>query len=219
MGQLQRDTSVCHSTRFLHLPWTRPGSDKGVRVLLSGRRPIHAVTPQQAARTWTGRGGWQGWQRAPDQQQGSADGYGVRMVSGHGVKWAIELGQGDTFHTHYCDMSSACKVRRGKSEVLVGGCRSKPAAAGLGPGSLQLSKAQWGLCTPKFSLDNPWDVESRSYPGISLLHSAGKHPGQEVPPQESGGLPSSSLQDHSRTHTAPPPRVDPVPAGTPVPSL
>lgn len=36
------------------------------------------------------------------------------MVSGHGVKWAIELGRVDTFHTHYCDMSSACKVRRGK---------------------------------------------------------------------------------------------------------
>lgn len=65
--------------------------------------------------------------------------------SGHGVKWAIELGQGDTFHTHYCDMSSACKVRRGKSEVLVGGRRSKPAAAGLGDGTLLQSKAQWGL--------------------------------------------------------------------------
>lgn len=33
-------------------------------------------------------------------------------------------------------MSSACKVRRGKSEVLVGGCRSKPARAGLGAGTL-----------------------------------------------------------------------------------
>lgn len=143
MGQLWRGTSVCHSTRFLHLPWTGPGSDKGVRVLLNGRMPIHAVTPQQAARTWIGRAGWQGWCcRAPAQQQGSADGYGVRMVSGREVKWAIELGQGDTFHTHYCDMSSACKVRRGKSEVLVGRHRSKPAAAGLGDGTLQQSKAQ-----------------------------------------------------------------------------
>lgn len=118
--------------------------------------PIHAVTPQQAVQTWLGRVGWQDWHwRAPDQQQGLADGYGVRMVSGHGVKWAIELGQGDTFHTHYCDMSSACKVRRGKSEVLVGGCRSKPAAAWLGAGTLQQSKAQCGLCMPKGSLHSP----------------------------------------------------------------
>lgn len=160
-----------------------------------------------------GRAGW----RAPGQQQGSADGCGVRMVSGHGVKWAIELGQGDTFHTHYCDMSSACKVRRGKSEVLVGGCRSKPAAAGLGAGTLQQSKAQWGLCMPKGSLHSPWGTGSQRCPDISLLHSAGKHPSQEVPPQESGGLPSSSLPYHSRAHTAPLPWVVPVPAGTPVP--
>lgn len=81
--------------QFLRLPWAGPGSNRAVRVLLRGRMPIHAVTPQQAARTWVGRAGWQGWLcRAPEQQQGSADGHGVRMVSGHGVKWAIELGQG-----------------------------------------------------------------------------------------------------------------------------
>lgn len=85
-------------------------------------------------------------------EQGSADGCGVRMVSGHGVKWAIELGQGDTFHTHYCDMSSACKVRRGKGEVLVGGSRSGPAAAGLGAGTTPWSRAQWGALHAKGSL-------------------------------------------------------------------
>lgn len=63
------------------------------------------------------------------------------MVSGHGVKWAIELGQGDTFHTHYCDMSSACKVRRGKSEVLVEGSSSGPAAAGLEAGTTLQNRA------------------------------------------------------------------------------
>lgn len=91
-----------------------------------------------------GRVGWQGLRcTAAAQQQGSADGCGVRMVSGHGVKWAIELGQGDTFHTHYCDMSSACKVRRGKGEVLAGTSRSRPAAAGLGAGTTPWGRARW----------------------------------------------------------------------------
>lgn len=100
-----------------------------------------------------GRAGWQGlcWV-VPAQQQGSADGSGVRMVSGHGVKWAIELGHRDKFHTHYCDMSSACKVRRGKSEVLVGGGRSKPAAARLWAGTAHGAKHGAVLRVPKVPL-------------------------------------------------------------------
>lgn len=58
---------------------------------------------------------------------------------------------------------------------------------------------------PKGSLHSSWGTGSQRCPDISLLHSAGKHTSQEVPPQESGGLPSSPLQDHSRAHTAPPP--------------
>lgn len=122
----QDGTRVCHRTRPLRQPGTGPEADRE-----PGPVPVHAITPQQAARTWMGRVGWKRlrW-AAPALQQGSADGRGVRMVSGRGVEWAIELGQGDTFHTHYCDMSSACKVRRGKCEVLVGGSRSRPAVAG-----------------------------------------------------------------------------------------
>lgn len=68
---------------------TEPGSS----APWLGDSPVHAVTPQQAAWTRMGRTGWQGlcWV-APAQQQGSADGGGVQMVSGHGVKWTIELG-------------------------------------------------------------------------------------------------------------------------------
>lgn len=74
------------------------------------------------------------------------------MVSGHGVKWAIELGHRDKFHTHYCDMSSACKVRRGKSEVLVGGGRSKPVSGGLWAGITRGARHGAVLRVPKFSL-------------------------------------------------------------------
>ena len=152
----------------------------------AGDSPIHAVTPQQAARTQMGRTGWQGlhW-IAPAQQQDSADGCGVRMVSGHGVKWAVELGQGDTFHTHYCDMSSACKVRRGKREVSVGGSRSRPAAAGLGAGATPQSRAWCGaLPAQGLSAHCPGGTGQWRGSGISLLHSAGKHLSQEVPHPE-----------------------------------
>lgn len=145
-----------------------------------------------------GRAGWQGlgW-IAPAQQRDSADGCGVRMISGHGVKWAIELGQGDTFHTHYCDMSSACKVTRGKSEVLVGGSRGRPAAAWLGAGTAPRRRARCGaLSAQVLSAHCPRGMGPWRGSGISFLHSAGKHPSQEVPPQESGGLPLSSPQHH-----------------------
>lgn len=196
----------------------RAWSDKGVRVLLSGRMPIHAVTPQQAARTWIGKVGWQGWRwRAPDQQQILADGYGVQMVSGHGVKEAIELGQGDTFHTHYCDMSSACKVRRGKSEVLVGESRSKPASAGLGVVPSSRARHSVGSACPRAPCTVPgaWDHgDVQTYP--SCIVQGSTH-ARRCHLRSLLGFPHP-LQDHSKAHTAPRPGAVPVLAGTPVPS-
>lgn len=55
------------------------------------------------------------------------------------------------------------------------------------------------------ALHSLWDMGSRGCPDISFLQTAGKYPSQEEPPQHSGGFPLSSLQDHSRAHTAPPP--------------
>lgn len=79
----------------------------------------------------------------------------------------------------------------------MGGSRGRPAAAGLGAGTTSLRRARCGalhaqgLSAHCLRGMGPWRGS-----GISFLHSAGKHPSQEVPPWESGGLPLSSPQDH-----------------------
>lgn len=112
-------------------------------------------------------------------------------------------------HTHYCDMSSACKVRRGKSEVSVGGDRSRPAAAGLGagtaPGStVGCSMCPRALCTP--SLGYGATERSRYLP--LAQHRGAPEPGEAIP---GGWWAPHLLSERPLCGQAAPPTPVPVP--------